>query len=67
MTVAPVKEEKDYMWKTEIYKDIMKAVETGMVPDVKLPNIPKVTLPSVSITELIANYKSRMGRKLKTA
>ena len=58
-------EPKNYTWKTIIYKDIVKACETGLVPDV---NIPKTStrkfVAPVSKEELIAGHYSRMGKKL---
>ena len=58
-------EQKSYNWKTNIYLDIVKACETGLVPDVNIPktSTSKYVAP-VTKEELIAGHYSRMGKKL---
>ena len=63
-TVQPVMESKNYSFKKDILRDVMSAYETGLVPDVKIPNGGKSSVPStVTRDELIAQHKSRMSNK----
>jgi hypothetical protein len=63
--IQPVKISKDYSWKDDIYSDIERACETGLVPDVKIPRANVNRAASVHTkAELIAQHMSRMGRKL---
>ena len=63
--MQPVKIKKDYSWKIYIYEDTVKACETGLVPDVKVPKHINPVKPVVeSNAELLAKFRSRMGRKV---
>ena len=64
-TIQPIKVAKDTTWKSDIFSDIVKACETQMIPDVQIPqsDVTKVVNP-LSKEEMIASFRSRLGRKL---
>ena len=59
-------EPKNYAWKHDIYNQIVIAVETGLVPDVIIPNCDKVGDKVAPVPgnkqELIAQHRSRMNK-----
>ena len=63
--MGPIMVEKDYSWKHDIMTSILNSCETGMVPNIQIPqsNVIPVKPPKTK-DELLVTYQSRVGKKL---